>query len=564
MRDQMFFQLSRKCSKAVVLGCIAGLLITIQPVLSLAQDDDIGNFSPGEPPPVRRIVFFNSGIAQVLHQGKVTGNQLIEISFDRNQIDDVLKSIVFDNESGTLESVQYQPAPGKELLAAERLGPPMTLAQTLQNYRGEQVTLNIDGKPANGSILGVETRTQGDTSHDVLTLVSPSGLKTYNLTDLQSVQFDSKTIQDEFRLGMIGLSNDRDVQKKSLSLFFEGKKERKIQFGYVVDAPIWRMTYRLELGENNSTLQGWAHVDNVTGFDWENVFVDLRSGRPQAFNVQLFAPLVAERPSRGKSIFGIPPELMFSRNFGLAGRLADTWNDSGLPGKSSGRRGGGSGGSFGGGGFGGGFGGGGFGGGQPGTFGSANGAADAREEIEIDEGFSVAAEQGRASRMLQFEIEKPINLASGRSAMLPILTQEVKTELQTFFDLTRTSKPAGQLIIKMTNGKTFSIIAGPTTVYQQGSFIGDAALARTDVNETTQLAYGHDQPVTLEFTAGIAKRINKTVRLSHQAAFPSLIIDGVSRQTHKLVIGNKDVTRRNVRIRLPIGESEATPKPTES
>ncbi len=228
-------------------------------------------FSVAEAPPVRRIVFFNSGIAQVLHQGKISDNQKIEIGFDRDQIDDVLKSLVFDDQSGTIESVQYQPAPGKEAIAANRIGPPMTLAQTLQKFRGESITLTLNDKEIVGSILGIETRIQSESTEEIAILVTPTGLQSHSLANLQSVKFNSERIEEEFRLAMIGLTNSRNVERKALTMFFEGVGERKIQFGYVVDAPIWRMTYRLDLGSKKSTLQGWAHIDNVTGFDWENV-----------------------------------------------------------------------------------------------------------------------------------------------------------------------------------------------------------------------------------------------------------------------------------------------------
>ena len=230
----------------------------------------------------------------------------------------------------------------------------------------------------------------------------------------------------------------------------------------------------------------------------------MRSGRPQAFNVDLFLPLIAERSYRDRSVFGIPDELDASPYFGLRGRQAvlsenDYSNgEDRFFGPSNGKGGGmmgGMGGMMGGGGFGGGGGTfGGSGGDRPFVKSSPNAAP---EPMAIGNGFKVAAEQGRVARMLRFEIEKPVNLASGRSAMLPILTQEVETELITLFDLSN-KKPIASLVVKMTNGETFSIVAGPTTIYQGGNFLGDAELGRTDIDQETTLAYGEDQPLSLE------------------------------------------------------------------
>ena len=515
------------------------------------QDQPAGTqFSEADAPPVRRIVFFNSGIAQVLHQGEITDNQRVEIGFDRDQIDDVLKSLVFDDRSGTVESVQYQPAPGKEAIAADRIGPPMTLAQTLQKYRGESITLTLDDKEIVGSILGIETRTQKESTDEIIVLVTPTGLQTHSLTDLQSVKFNAKSIDEEFRLAMTGLANSRNAERKSLTMFFEGDGERKIQFGYVVDAPVWRMTYRLDLSSRESTLQGWAHIDNVTGFDWENVYIDLRSGRPQAFSVDLFLPLIAERSSRDRSVFGIPDDLDASPYFGLRGRQTLLSQGRSLGGMG--------GGGFGGGGLGGG--GGVFGGGG-GTFGGPAPTA-APEPMAIGNGFKVAAEQGRVARMLQFKIEKPVNLASGRSAMLPIMTQKVETELITLFDLSE-KKPTAQLTIKMTNGKTFSIVAGPTTIYQDGNFVGDAELGRTDIDQETMLAYGEDQPLSLEVASTSTKKIYKKVRITSKNGAASIMLDAVNRKTQSFVFKNKDISKRSVQLNLPVGNSVAIPKPAK-
>jgi len=516
-------------------------------------------FTNADSPPVKRIVFFNSGIAQVVHQGKVTGSQLVEVDFDRNQVDDVLKSIVFDNESGTIESVQYHPAPGKEALAAGRLGPPMTLAQTLQNYRGEVVSLLTKDGIAKGAILSVENRTSGKESHDLVSLVTKDGIQSVGLPEVKTIKFESSEVRKEFEQAMIGISNSRVVEKETLSMFFKGDGQRNIQFGYVVDAPVWRMTYRLDIGKEKATLQGWAHVDNVSGFDWENVFVDLRSGRPQAFSVELFSPLVATRSKRARSIFGIPAGLALNAYGHTYDWIAGGRGDSGgsRPFVTSVMRGGG----FGGGGMGGGAGG--MGGG--GTFGGATESQKklARAELKIGEGIWVAAAQGRTTGMLQFAIEEPINLASGRSAMLPVMTEPVETELITRFDVT-VRNPTAQLVAKLTNGDRFPIAAGPVTIYQKGNFIGDAALERTDIAEETMLPYGEDQPLSLVVSKTKQETINQRVRLEKRELVNRIVVDRVNRRSRSYTLANKGNTVRSVQLKMNTEDSILIPSPMEN
>ena len=50
--------------------------------------------------------------------------------------------------------------------------------------------------------------------------------------------------------------------------------------GYVSEAPLWKVSYRLVLGEEKPYLQGWALVENTTDEDWTDIELSLISGRP--------------------------------------------------------------------------------------------------------------------------------------------------------------------------------------------------------------------------------------------------------------------------------------------
>ena len=217
------------------------------------------------------------------------------MKFSRHDVDDVLKSLVFEDKSGGIvRSVEYKPAPDSQDVAAQELGPAMTLAQTLQKYRGESVTIEIgDGKTVGGNILSVENRQVGKEFVETLTITNPSGFLSIPIHEFKRIQFDNNELRREFELAMAGLTKGRQAEAKQLDLLFEGKGERNVRYSYNVDAPIWRMTYRLDLTPDQSTLQGWAHIDNVTGVDWKKIQLDLRSGRPQSFHVDLFAPVLA-------------------------------------------------------------------------------------------------------------------------------------------------------------------------------------------------------------------------------------------------------------------------------
>ncbi len=345
---------------------------------------------------------FNSGLSQVVHAGTIEGRKRIDMKFTDHDVDDVLKSLVFeDTGGGIIRSVQYKPAPDVQDIAAQNLGPAMTLAQTLQKYRGESVTVQVGDAEIQGSIFSVENRQVGKDFVETLSLLMQNGLVSFALTDVRRIEFDDAHLRQQLESAMVGLTESRADDLKTLSLLFDGEGKRAIRYSYNVDAPIWRMTYRLDLAPDKSTLQGWAHIDNVTGVTWDHVQLDLRSGRPQAFHVALFAPVLAERRTLSLEIFDIPSDLkLISQSPGL-----DLTSRLGM--------------SEGGGGFGGGGGGfGGFGGGGGGVFGGGSGDAAANAEtdsLDINSAVEPSADATRSTRTVQFKIKDPVTLDAGRS-----------------------------------------------------------------------------------------------------------------------------------------------------
>src|SRR6185295_9923009 len=95
-------------------------------------------------------------------------------------------------------------------------------------------------------------------------------------------------------------------QKKAVSLHFAGDGKRKVQVGYVVEAPIWKTSYRLVLdpaAKAKPYLQGWALVENPTDEDWGGVQMALVSGRPISFKMDLYNPLYVPRPTVEPELF---------------------------------------------------------------------------------------------------------------------------------------------------------------------------------------------------------------------------------------------------------------------
>src|SRR5438093_1513760 len=150
--------------------------------------------------------------------------------------------------------------------------------------------------PIPGSILSVETRTQtikdrGETI-TLLNLLTDSGIRTVNLADVTNIRLLDERLDRELREALALLASQQDSQRRQVALHFEGAGRRSVRVGYLTEAPVWKMSYRLVLDEKKAPyLQGWAIVENPTEEDWNRVRLALVSGRPVSFIQDLYQPL---------------------------------------------------------------------------------------------------------------------------------------------------------------------------------------------------------------------------------------------------------------------------------
>ncbi len=78
----------------------------------------------------------------------------------------------------------------------------------------------------------------------------------------------------------------------------EGGGAGDVTVAYVVEAPVWRPTYRIIMdeGDGSALLQGWAVIQNRSGEDWSQVALTVSEGAPLTFRADLATPHVPFRP----------------------------------------------------------------------------------------------------------------------------------------------------------------------------------------------------------------------------------------------------------------------------
>lgn len=89
----------------------------------------------------------------------------------------------------------------------------------------------------------------------------------------------------------------------------KGPKPHKLRLSYVTEAPSWKPSYRVTLGEGGKVkVQSWAIVDNTSGEDWQSVKLGVGASSALSFRFDLRSIRVVERETlRSDDLFAQAP-----------------------------------------------------------------------------------------------------------------------------------------------------------------------------------------------------------------------------------------------------------------
>lgn len=431
--------------------------------------------------PLKHLVLFTSGVGYFQRDGDVTGAARLELSFDAKDVNDLLKSLVLrDFDGGQVSSVTYASRdPVTKTLksfAIDLTGDP-PLAQILAQARGEEVEMLAPGA-VRGTIVGVEMRSVPvkDTvvGKAFLNLLTPDGLSSVALDDVQRIRFLRPELDAELRLALSTLAQGHDTQKKTVAVRFSGEGQRRVRVAYIAESPVWKTSYRLVLGEGAPWLQGFAIVENTTDEDWKEVKLTLVSGRPISFVMDLYQPLYVTRPEMRLRLY----ESLTAKRYEEAMELLEAEDaESGAeePMKDAGEM-------------------------RRKLRGGAPGAPPAAEAAKS--GFAAremapAAAGGEVGELFRYAIEAPVTLPRQKSALLPIVGAEIAGEKVSIYDERVHGKhPLNGL--KLKNTTALHLMQGPITVFDEGTYAGDALIDDLEPGGERLVSYALDLDVEVE------------------------------------------------------------------
>jgi hypothetical protein len=260
--------------------------------------------------PLAQVILFSSGVGYFQREGEIEGNTRIDLTFPATDVNDLLKSLVLqDTGNGKISTISYdsqEPVERTLKSFALDLTTNPSFGQLINQARGERVELTLaqgtNTQPAtlSGVIIGMESQQEGPNKEiHLLNVLCTEGVRCLPLQQVQRLRFLNPALEADFRRALEVLAGSHDSLKKTVSLNFAGEGRRPVKVGYVVENPIWKTSYRLVLDKNGKGpfLQGWALVENTSDADWKDVRMALISGRPISFQMDLYQPLFIPRPT---------------------------------------------------------------------------------------------------------------------------------------------------------------------------------------------------------------------------------------------------------------------------
>jgi len=421
--------------------------------------------------PITSASLFSSGVGYFVRQGRVEGSGSLQFQVDQANMNDLLKSMVLqDLDGGAILGMNYasQDPLARALAAfAVNLSGDPSVSDILTQLRGEQVQITAS-EVMTGSILGIEMRTVAGTSSTggnpgqpieraFLDLYTDSGVRSVSLDEVRAIKFLRADVDHEIRmaLGLIAASRNKD--KKLVTVRYQGTGSRRLQIGYIQEMPVWKTSYRLSIDQSGVFMQGWALVENTTDEDWKGVRLDLVSGRPISFTMDLYTPIYLKRPevSLGLAQAAVPPA--YEQGLASGASPREMAKSAAAPQASR----------------------------------YAEMAAPAQSDFSLNQGVQSAALPTEAGAFFQYTINSPVTIARRESAMVPIVNQKIQGErISIFNEQVDAKRPMNGLRLKNDTG--LDLNAGPITVFEDGQYAGDAQIENLAPGVERLISYSVD------------------------------------------------------------------------
>ena len=475
----------------------------------------------GDAIPLKKVTLYSSGVAHYAHEGTVSGSGNVELLFSPQQINDVLKSLVVADPAAKNVSVHYQSEDTlrKTMESLKvNLSAASTLYDILQAQKGAEIEVFTPHR-LTGSIVSVDQDCGGSEGAScLLSLAAEDGVHIIPFSAIQSFKFTDAKRNEDLHTALALLLDAAAKNRKKLNIKIDAQGERTIKLSYIMEAPVWKASYRLGMRAGQAAFQAWAIVDNSTDLDWNTITLTLTTGRPVGFRQNLFAPYYTYRPELPLAIAQTAEAETFDSSveesqaqYGVRAPAAKQSLMAERP--------------------------------------TAMPYAAYDNERDFDDEAASGyvknqAKAGNAGEMFAFTPSSPITLERQKSMMIPLTLASLPAEKCSVFS----SIPGGTSVhpkfcVRIENTSGLKLPAGPITVFDEDGYVGDALLEFLPEGEKRLIAYGDDLEVS-GTVADAASRNIETVKMADGVL--SVLYRQVQTSTYR--IKNTDKKERTVII----------------
>jgi hypothetical protein len=421
--------------------------------------------------PIREVTLYKHGVAYIQRSGELKAGETARLDVKPDAMNDVLKSLtITDRAGGKVAGVRYDASDPIDKRLADfpfAVGGGTSLAAFLDQAKGARLELKLGAETAAGVILSARVvRDEKTPEREILVLLMDSGdIRTFDLASASTVRFPDPKLQGQLReyLALLGQSKSKD--RRSVYIDAPTTGARELTVSYMTPSPVWKSSYRLMFNaQGDPTLEGWAIVDNTSGEDWTNVRLAVVSGKPVSFITQLYEPRYVQRPfaelAENRAANPLVYQGAFERDEAKAAPAAAPRQFS--PPNARG---------------------------FSGAIGGVAADSVSRESVQLSS-FGDAAAGREAGELFEYSFASPVSVKQGESAMLPFLQQKIGARKLLVYSENYGLNPRDAAELNNNTGKTLD--GGPITVYDAGSYAGEALVETVSMGDKRLISYGVD------------------------------------------------------------------------
>jgi hypothetical protein len=426
------------------------------------------------------MTLYKHGVGFFTRHGEQPG-ETVALSFRKEEMNDVLKSLTAVATGGQVLGVDYQTPEDKAQLlrrSAIQLSDEASLRDLLRDARGRRVRITTKRREAAGVLIGVDLpgeREPLDTTLVSLFIPEAREVVTVALGSLLGVTLEDDRAYADLAYFLETSLTEEDKRAVTVRL---SPGSQSVSLSYIAPSPVWRVSYRLVVDDRpaahpeqspdaRALLQGWALFDNTLDEDLENVEVSFVAGKPVSFIYDLYTPFTPERPTIREEGRGVVAPVEFEgAALGMAPPMpaaAPAMARSMMVAEAA----------------------------------QAPSPKRMRATMaDVASSSAIAATGKEQGEYFSYEVANPITVRRGRSAMAPILQSDIRAEKERLYNGQK--HPRNPVIaLRFNNTTGLTLERGPLTVVEAGEYAGEAMLPFTAGDGEIYLAYAVDLGITV-------------------------------------------------------------------